>query len=312
MLKGVPEKTLLSFLAEVSKTKACGRKVAFFLAENNHNKNRNGCKIGENFVNCGMDKRNLIVIGNYGKRADYKRADNRFKRAPGCKNNNCNSKPAVTAYAVMNPNAAGSVGGVHNDIKSAKAADSAADAGCEIFIKGYVNSGGVRGCGVFANRTEVKSGFGFVEEIGKNNRHGNCKIYKKAVVEKELSDERNVFKNGNSVVEGRFDNGSNGNIAARGGSHNFAEEVSETGSKGGKGKTGYVLVCAKGYGKKTVDKRAEHCTKESADNADYYGNKSVRFAAGCFFVIERSGKAGNAAHEHHTFNTKVKVTAFFG
>ena len=106
--KRTPKKGVLlsdesSFFPEVRKTETCGRKIAFLFAEDYHDKNRNGCKIWENLINCGMNERDLIIVRNYGKSADYKRTDNSLERAPGCKNNDCNGKPTVTAYAVMYP-----------------------------------------------------------------------------------------------------------------------------------------------------------------------------------------------------------------
>ena len=179
------------------------------------------------------------------KTAEYVGAEDRQARTPQGEDDDGDCQPAAVAESVVGPCARGVV---HDEIKSAKTRDSAADAGREIFVQTDVDARRVCRGGIFSNGAKIQTDSGVLEEPLRKKRQNDCHVNQKTKGQEGFSKNAKVIgKEGDFRFVG-VTRGQQGDRTA------FAEElqkraaveVSKSHAKGGQRKTDYVLIGTQG------------------------------------------------------------------
>ncbi len=301
----------LTIFPEESKAKG-GRRLIFpFVTETGENKDDDRNDIRKDFVNLAGNERNLHAEIKDHQSAKQGRTPDGVDRTPQAEDNQSDSKPSFTGETFMVPDTAGDG---HDIDHAANGGNTAANDGGKVFIKADVDTGRVRGRGIFTDSAKEKTLLRFVEEKRHNNGAGNADINENVITENQFSDYGNILQKLREwrILERAFHFVGDNDVAAFLNTHILTDELADTGSENGKSKTGYVLIGSERNREKAENQSADSTGKKREQQGDQDSNRATGTGTGDFSVIESRAKSDSAAHIHHTFDTKVHITGFFG
>ena len=291
----------------------CRGLVLFLFAHRNRNQHQYGDNVGQHLHQVGhvagqrdAQQRGQELVQPV-QHTEQIRAPDSVERLPGRKDDQCHGQPAQGFdLAGGGPDA---LVVVQHVVQAANAADARADAGGQVLVQRNVDTGGVRGGGVFAHGAQVQARAG----AGQEPVHGDCqhngRVNQKAVGEHDLPDRAKPRQHrdlGSKSLVGHRSGGIAGTVEDK-----DAEEVCHAHAEGGQRQTGDVLVGAQGDGQKRVDQTAQHRSRNGADHGDQDADQAVGVGGGVL-IRPGAGKTGKAAQVHDARHAQVQVAGLLG
>lgn len=299
-------------LAEVGEAEGCRSEAVFLLFRADVDQHEDRHNVGNHLRELhrvvrhrdAYERRQVVVQPE--EDAEHVCAPDRIDGPPGREDDQCDGEPAEGVNgAVGRP---GAVAVVKHVIDAAKARNRGTDTGCNVFVLCDIDADGISGSRVFTDGAQVESGSCFIDEVVCDKCENDGKVYHETVGEENLSHSTQTGKardrhRKNIVGDGSFD----GSAAVQ---DLDAKEVCHTGSEGGEGKAGDILICAERDGEEAVDESAECRRGEPANHGDQNDENAARVIRRVLIVI-RSAESGEAAEKHDSGNAEVQIAAAF-
>ena len=260
------------------------------------------CRIVKNYYLAahGEGDAGNVAAGNI-ESAENDRSEDRNVRTPDGENDQSDRQPADGVDHVL-PVA---VQVVHDKAETAETRDTAADAGGPVAIGGDVDTGGIRGGGIFADGAEMQTKSRFGQHEGGDDRDDDGEIDHNAVRQEDLTKPSEFIRERQG--SGKELAGGTEGIALR--FYLRDEVIGGADTERSERKTGHVLIGVQSHGQETVQKGREQRAEQAAQHGDDQDQCGIEVRnAHSLLVEEGAHDARDGADIHDTRSTEVQVT----
>ena len=209
--------------------------------------------------------------------------------------------------AVVGP---GALDVVHGVVQAAETGDTGAHAGGQVLVAGDVDARRIRRGGILADRPQIQTHPGPVEEQLEHHGQHDGQIHHEAIVQQQPAHYAEV-RDGVDGGPVHGAGGGHGDLAhaAGHGVQGAAEEVGHAAAEDGQRQAGDVLVGPEGDGQETVQQTAQGGGGERRQQGDHQTHEAG--GIGVVELIEEGGRQSrDAAQIHDPGDAQVQVAGF--